>query len=151
MGGVGALIGALIGALFGAFHSGLTGPEIERRTMPNQRIRQSARNVAGFALIGGLTLGTIWGLLNLLVARLMSGLAPDLWDWLHFWLWCNGTVPWHYPRFLNYATERTQSACFSNESAGTIGLSTTCYETISPRWGQNRERVAEMALANESL
>jgi hypothetical protein len=66
--------------------SGLTGPDIERRTVPNQGIRQSAVNVGVFAVIGGLTLGTIWGLLNLSIAMLVTGLTPEPWDWLHFWL-----------------------------------------------------------------
>lgn len=102
--------------------------------MPNQGIRQSARNAGRFALIGGLTLGTISGLLNLFAAVLLTELAPDPWDWLHFWLanilllgiisglvpaascfqhfmlrfilWCNGVMPWHYVRFLDSATER---------------------------------------------
>jgi hypothetical protein len=58
---LGALVGASVGALLGSLSVGLTGPEIERRTVPNQGIRQSAGNVWVFALVGGLTLGTIWG------------------------------------------------------------------------------------------
>jgi hypothetical protein len=131
---LGAMVGASVGALFGSLSGGLTGPEIERRTVPNQGIRQSAGNVWVFALIGGLTLGTIWGLLNLSAAVLITGLIPEALDWIHFELssvlvlalfsglvpgaaciqhfalrfilWCRGVTPWNYARFLNYATER---------------------------------------------
>ena len=95
---------------------------------------QSAGNVWVFALVGGLTLGTIWGLLNLSFAVLVTGVIPEASDWLrlqlsgvlflgllsglvpgaaciqHFALrfivWCRGVTPWNYARFLNYATER---------------------------------------------
>jgi hypothetical protein len=131
---LGALVGASVGALFGSLSGGLTGPEIERRTVPNQGIRQSAGNVWVFALIGGLTLGAIWGLLNLSAAVLITRLIPEALDWIHFELsgvlvlalfsglvpgaaciqhfalrfilWCRGVTPWNYARFLNYATER---------------------------------------------
>jgi hypothetical protein len=130
----GAAFGGLGGALLETLSGALKGPEIERRTIPNQGIRQSARNVWVFALIGGLTLGTIWGMLNLSAAVLMTGIIPQALDWirfqlsgvlflgllsglvpgaaciqhfaLRFILWCRGVTPWNYPRFLNYATER---------------------------------------------
>ena len=85
-------------------------------------------------MIGGLTLGTIWGLLNLSAAVLATGVIPQALDWIHFQLsgvlvlalfsglvpgaaciqhfalrfilWCRGVTPWNYARFLNYATER---------------------------------------------
>jgi hypothetical protein len=75
MAGVGVLTGALIGALFGAFRGGLTGPDIERRTTPHQGMRQSARNVGWFTVIGGLTLGLSWRLLNLFLSWLMASAA----------------------------------------------------------------------------
>jgi TIR domain len=131
---LGATLGGLVGALLEMLSGALKGPEIERRIVPNQGIRQSARNVLVFALIGGTTLGTIWGLLNLSEGVLMTGLPPDALDWirfelsgvlffglfsglvpgaacvqhfaLRFILWCRGVVPWDYARFLNYATER---------------------------------------------
>jgi DNA polymerase III delta prime subunit len=131
---LGAMFGGVPGALLGSLSGGLTGPEIERRTVPNQGIRQSAGNVGVFALVGGLTLGTIWGLLNLSAAVLITGLVPEALDWLRlqlsgvlffgslsglvpgaaciqhfalrFILWCRGVTPWNYARFLNYATER---------------------------------------------
>ena len=126
--------GALLGALFGMLRGGLTGPDIERRTAPNQGIRKSAINAATFALIGGLTLGTFWGLLNLSCAVVMTRLVPEASDWLRFLLpnvlffgllsglvpgaagiqhfalrfilWCRGLAPWDYASFLDYATER---------------------------------------------
>ena len=127
-------LGFSLGALFGMLRGGLTGPDIERRTAPNQGIRNSAINAAAFALIGGLTLGALWGLLNMLCAMLMSGLVPEASDWLGFLLpnvllfaflsglvpgaacvqhfalrlilWCRGLAPWKYADFLDYATER---------------------------------------------
>lgn len=72
----GAFTGALLGGLLGALRHGLTGPDIESRTVPNQGIRQSAINVGGFALVGGLVLGTISGLVNLSFAALMTGPCP---------------------------------------------------------------------------
>ncbi|MGH7928155.1 MAG: hypothetical protein ACREQV_10190, partial [Candidatus Binatia bacterium] len=139
---LGALLGAALGvfslalpvALIGALAEGLTGPDIDRRTMPNQGIRNSAVNAGRFALIGGVLLGSIWAAYNVVVAVLATGLAPNTWDWFHFWLsgvlfwaplaalvpgaaciqhftlrfilWCGGVTPRHYPRFLDYATER---------------------------------------------
>jgi hypothetical protein len=130
----GVLLGAPLGALLGVLRGGLTGPEIERRATPNQGIRQSAVNVGTFVLIGGLTLGPIWGLMNEAAGVLMTGLTPTAADWwrmvlgnglflglfsglvpgaaclqhftLRFVLWCHGVIPWHYVRFLNYATDR---------------------------------------------
>src|SRR5262249_37661593 len=95
---------------------------------------KSAANIAPFALIGGLMLGSIWGVLNLSVGALWTGHAPGRADWLRFGLgnvlffgvlsglvpgaallqhftlrfilWCRGLAPWHYARFLDQATER---------------------------------------------
>lgn len=131
---VGAIMAGIPGALFGALRGGLTGPEIERRTRPNQGIRQSAINVWVFVLIGGLTVGLLWGLLNLLSVVLALGQAPQAGDWWHIVLgnmlllgflsglvpgvaciqhftlrvilWCSGVMPWYYVRFLDFATER---------------------------------------------
>ena len=129
-----AALAGVLGALFGALGGGLTGPEIERRTAPNQGIRQSAVNIGVFALVGGLTVGTFFCLLMLPVLMLVTGTIPDLseclifeLDGFVFWgtlsglvpgaacfqhfalrliLWCHGVMPWNYIHFLNYATER---------------------------------------------
>jgi hypothetical protein len=129
-----AALAGVFGALFGALGGGLTGPEIERRTVPNQGIRQSAVNIGVFALVGGLTVGTFLCLLVLAVSMLVTGTIPDLSECLiyeldglvswgilsglvpgaacvqHFALrlilWCHGVIPWNYVHFLNYATER---------------------------------------------
>ena len=140
--GIGALIGAsfgivlfpILGALIGMISGGLTGPNLEIRSTPNQGIRQSAINIGIFALIGGLTLGLVWGLFNLLPSLLLTGLTPRALDWLRygshnilvmgvicalvpgaaclqhftlrFILWCNELAPWNYARFLSYAVDR---------------------------------------------
>jgi hypothetical protein len=131
---MGAFTAALLGALLGALSGGLIGPEIERRATPNQGIWRSAINVGVFALIGGLALGLIWGLVNEAVGVLMMVLVRSAGDWwrivlwnmlflglfsglvpgaaclqhftLRFVLWCPGLAPWRYARFLDYATER---------------------------------------------
>jgi hypothetical protein len=134
--GVGGIapIAALLGGLLGAIRMGLTGPEIERRTVPNQGIWRSARNVGIFAAIGAVILGPIWSVVNLLPLALITGLMPHAWGLLRsvlntalfmgfvaalipaaaciqhftlrFVLWCRGLAPWNYTRFLDYATER---------------------------------------------
>ena len=131
---LGTLLFALWGALIGMISEGLTGPDLERKTTPNQGVRLSALNVGVFAVIGGLTIGTIWGLINFLPAVLITGLTPTASDWLssglsyvmisglfcslipgaacfqhltlRFILWKNKFIPWNYARFLDYATER---------------------------------------------
>lgn len=131
---LGILFFAVWGALIGMISGGLTGPDLKIKTTPNQGIRQSALNVVVFALIGGLTIGTIWGVINFLPAMLMTGLVPTGSDWLssgltyvmysglfcslipgaaclqhltlRFILWKNKFIPWNYACFLDYATER---------------------------------------------
>ena len=126
--------GAMLGALIGALTVGLSGPEIDRRTVPNQGIRRAAANAGWFGLFGGLILGSVWGLTDLAVGVLMTQSGPGPWDWVRFWLggvlflallsalvpgaaciqhfalrlvlWCRGMTPWHYTRFLDHATER---------------------------------------------
>ena len=125
---------ALPVGLIGAITDGLTGPDIQRRTMPNQGIRQSAVNSGRFALMGGLLLGSIWGLWNLVFAVFATGILPETWDCFSIWLpsvllwallaalvpgaacvqhftlrlvlWWRGVIPWQYARFLDHATER---------------------------------------------
>jgi hypothetical protein len=129
----GTVMGAFLGALFGVLN-GLTGPDIERRTVPNQGIRQTAANVKVFALAGMLLVGVPYGLMNLALGVISTRVAPSPLDWVHFALgpavlfavmgglipgaaciqhftlrfvlWCFGLSPWRFVRFLNYATER---------------------------------------------
>ena len=129
----GALAGGFMGALFGALN-GLTGPDVQRRSVPNQGIHQSAANVGMFALLGMLTVGVPYALLNLMSGALLTGTMPNASDWvrlglgsalmfgllgglipgaaclqhftLRFVLWCYGAMPWRYVRFLNHGTER---------------------------------------------
>jgi DNA polymerase III delta prime subunit len=129
----GLMMGSFLGALVGVL-DGLTGPDVERRTVPNQGIRQSAANVKVFALGGLLVVGVPWGLINLMSAAAITRVAPSALDWVnlalgstvlfgvmgglvpgaaciqHFTLravlWCFGLSPWRFVRFLNYATER---------------------------------------------
>jgi hypothetical protein len=129
----GMLMGGFLGALFGVLE-GLTGPEVERRTIPNQGIRQSAVNVGVFALAGGLIVGLPYGVFNVLADALWLQVTPDPLDWLQlglgaavmfgllgglvpgaaciqhftlrFVLTCYGWAPWRYASFLNHATDR---------------------------------------------
>lgn len=128
------LIFGLIGALTGGLISGFSGPDIKRRTIPNQGIWQSAINAGVFALISGLASGLIGGLMSGLTigldegfqsaltvglkSALIVGLTGGLIGGLvsgtgclkHFTLriilYWSGSMPWNYARFLNYATER---------------------------------------------
>jgi hypothetical protein len=127
--GFAAAVGILIGLL-----KGLSGPDVAKRVIPNQGIRQSAVNVLVFAAIGGVAVGVPYGLVNVAVAALtfqtpvaaadvlrfalMNGLALGILGGcvpgaacvqhyaLRFVLWCKGPVPLRYTRFLDYATER---------------------------------------------
>jgi hypothetical protein len=126
--------GGVLGVLLSALSRGLSGPDIDRRIVPNQGIYQSALNIGVFALGGGLVLGWIWGLMNLAGAVLSTGLLPTPMEVLRYWLsnslflgllsgflpataciqhvmlrimlWRSGFAPWNYARFLNHATER---------------------------------------------
>ena len=130
---LGMVMGGFLGALFGVL-DGLTGPDVERRTVPNQGIWQSAANVGVCALAGVLIVGLPYGLMNLTVAAVWTRLTPSPLDWLHLAivpamafgligglvpgaaciqhftlrvvLWCFGLAPLRYAPFLNYATER---------------------------------------------
>ena len=129
----GMVMGAFLGALFGVLN-GLTGPDVERRTVPNQGIWQSAANVGVFALAGVVTVGIPYGLMNLMMGAVWTRVTPGPLDWLHLAiapailfgvigglvpgaaciqhftlrvvLWCFGMSPFRYAAFLNHATER---------------------------------------------
>jgi hypothetical protein len=123
------VLGGLAGVL-----SGATGADVERRLIPNQGIRQSARNVVLFAALGGLIVGVPYGLLNLAVGILAVGALPSTADWLRlgvgaglgfgllagllpgaaciqhfvlrFVLWASRSLPLRWVSFLNFATHR---------------------------------------------
>ncbi|MFL5625105.1 MAG: protein kinase domain-containing protein [Ktedonobacteraceae bacterium] len=122
---VGLIVGLLV-ALVSGFSTNL--PDDRMRLAPNQGIWRSAQNglLMGLliALAGGLsfelvyrllclgcsfdlTLGLSAGLLLELGAGLIFGLGAFLQHFtLRFQLWCAGSIPWNYPRFLDYAAER---------------------------------------------
>jgi TIR domain len=129
----GLVMGGFVGALFGVL-GGLSGPDVERRTRPNQGIWQSARNIGVFAALGGLMVGLPYGLVNLATAVAATRTAPNVNDWIrlavfpafsfavlgglvpgaaciqHAVLRCvlalSGLAPGRYVRFLDYATDR---------------------------------------------
>lgn len=96
------LVFCLFGGLFGALIGGLSGPDIEKRTFPNQGIWRSAANTVVFAVVGGL----IFSPLGVLIGAIVPGTACIQHFMLRLILWWNGYIPWNYARFLNYATER---------------------------------------------
>ncbi len=127
---------ALLGGLIGGVVGGLSGDVLDERnlTMPNQGIRRSARHsvlvgVVG-ALIGGVVSGLVGGVAsrvhdpNLLWSIILSyglifgpliglisglrggGIACIQHLVLRLLLLDAGSMPWNYPRFLDYAAER---------------------------------------------
>jgi len=116
----------LFGGLLGALIGGISGPDIEKRTVPNQGIRRSTVNTGIFALFGWLIFGLIVvlfkslftqvninaytlissGLLGVLIGGVVPGTACIQHLTLRLILWWTGCIPWNYARFLNYATER---------------------------------------------
>ncbi|HBB32217.1 MAG TPA: hypothetical protein DDZ80_27575 [Cyanobacteria bacterium UBA8803] len=120
------LIWVLFFALIGGFQK---RSEVERRTIPNQGILQSATNAAIFLTLVVIISVPIWWLRsrdlppNQMIPAIMSvtlslgiflGLVGSGGSGLvclqHFImriiLWWNGYIPWNYARFLNYATKR---------------------------------------------
>lgn len=94
---------------------GLTGGDIEARTVPNQGIWMSLKNAAFFAIVGIITLSVLATLVGHptlfgAIAGLMIGLfSPGTVACLqHFVLrsvlYYYGYTPWNYARFLDYAT-----------------------------------------------
>ena len=115
---------------------GLTGPDIDinKKAVPNQGIRYSARNTIflasifgllglmvgmGFGLyeassnndlehwlnIKNLSLELIMGLLGVLVGGLHSGLPCIQHLALRYVLWSNSSIPWNYASFLKHTTK----------------------------------------------
>ena len=93
--------------------------DTHKRITPNQGIWSSARNGLLVGLFGGLLVGLLVGLLGGLLGGLLFGLFGGLLVGLdmggdafimHFalrwFLWRAGSIPWNYPRFLDYAAGR---------------------------------------------
>jgi hypothetical protein len=113
------LLAGLSTGLVGVLGNGLSSGEIKTQTTPNEGIHRSAWLALVFGLGGGLVFGLVGGLLaglrvGLLV-RLGGGLVFGL-DYggltylqhlvLRLLLVHNGSAPWRYAEFLDYATER---------------------------------------------
>ena len=127
---------ALIGGLLGGLTGGLSSEILDERklTLPNQGIRRSFRHsllvgvVAGMigGIVGGvfggivsqvhdpnvlwslvlsygLIIGPVVGLISGLRAGGMACIQHVILRWL---LWKRESMPWHYPHFLDYSTER---------------------------------------------
>ena len=126
---IGLQVGALV-MLEGVLNRGVSRREIEVKSSPNQGIRRSA----GHALVGGLVVGSLTGILtweligmfveqlgssNLLLLRLgfiEGGIVTGAWKFggfavlqhavLRVMLYLYEHIPWNYVRFLDYATDR---------------------------------------------
>ena len=108
----------VIGLVIGLF-GGLSVGEIETRDIPNQGIHRSAWNALLIVLYGGLVFGLFGGLVIGLVRGLFIGLIFGLFGGQHaggqaclmhlalrLWLVLDGSIPWNYVKFLDYAAER---------------------------------------------
>ncbi|MGH8903195.1 MAG: NACHT domain-containing protein [Egibacteraceae bacterium] len=125
--GAGLAVG-LAGGLATVLAGGLSGRMSAARTTPNQGIRTSARNAIGVGLAGGLLVGPVAGaLFGVAFTRVVVGLSIGVAFGLSFGLVVglrqgggaalrhlalrillvrNGSAPWRYINFLEYATER---------------------------------------------
>ncbi|MDY6941103.1 MAG: protein kinase [Cyanobacteriota bacterium] len=112
----GAVFGLSMGTLFGITR-GMTGSVIPKATRPNQGIWQSGKNALVFASIGFtvLSLAAIplqwlplfWGTFGASFGMAIGGGAACVKHLiLRSILTCSGATPWHYARFLDYATDR---------------------------------------------
>jgi hypothetical protein len=114
----GLLVGVFFGLLFG-----VESEEIQTKTVPNQGIRESAKNAVIFGPLFGLPVGLLVGLLWRLQDGLFWGLLVGLLVGVFFGLglgglafiehyslrviiYRSGYIPWNYARFLDYAAER---------------------------------------------
>jgi hypothetical protein len=115
----GGLVFGLVSGLFAVLVGGLTYGEIDNRSIPNEGIRRSARNALFGAIIVGLVVGLVGGLFPGQSAGPLSGLFVGLFVGLvagghaslkhvvlRLWLIRNGSTPWNYVRFLDYAADR---------------------------------------------
>lgn len=135
MGPVSGLESGLVSALFSylylqlwrSLEAGLSSGLLDEHELirPNEGIWRSARNSTFVALFAGLVIAFwVWffsrlGFYFFFSNALLTGLATGLVVWLpsggdawigHFilrlFLWYDGSVPWNYSRFLDYAAER---------------------------------------------
>ncbi len=123
------LLVALISGLLGALTSGWSSDVLDKRnpTTPNQGIRRSAYRGALVGGVGMVVGGVLAGLLavvttgtqdpttyELIVGTLIAvvsglhvgGVVCIQHAVLRWFLWRAGSLPWDYPRFLDYAAER---------------------------------------------
>lgn len=110
----GLRIGLGVAVIF-ALLRGLNSPTIELSTIPNQGIWQSAKNAIVFFLLGATGMGLVAFILGLpilvgaitglLFAVFVAGEACIKHFALRLVLLCNGSIPWNYTRFLDWATE----------------------------------------------
>lgn len=126
---VSRLVTGLIAGLAFGLMSGLSNDLLERQHLlkPNQGIQRSARNSVISALLAGLlgslillpiieilygpSYGLVYGIVSGIVLGLFIGLrnggtACILHLTLRFLLWRDGSLPWNYAHFLDYAAER---------------------------------------------
>ncbi|HBE33690.1 MAG TPA: hypothetical protein DD990_20830 [Cyanobacteria bacterium UBA11368] len=112
----GVVFGLSAGTIIGLIR-GLTSPSIKTVTVPNQAMRQSAKNALVFGLIGflGMALAAallrwrilFWGIFGVGFGLVAGGGEACVKHFiLRVILYCNGCIPWNYSRFLDYATER---------------------------------------------
>jgi len=100
----------LAGLLFG-LQEGLESEEIQTKTVPNQGIRDSAKNAVILGLLAGLSFGLLAGLsfgllFGVFVGLSFGGLSVIEHYFLRVILYRSGYIPWNYSRFLDYAAER---------------------------------------------
>lgn len=112
---IGVAFGATLGLTYGLIR-GLSGKRIGNASRPNAGIWQSARNSTLFALVAmvtvfipgfliGNTKASFWAATGLAFGFAAGGgeaLIKHL--WLRLILTVSGTIPWHYSKFLDYAT-----------------------------------------------
>ena len=128
--GRGLTVGLVIGLIYKlstGLAVGLSGREISTKTTPNEGIHRSARMAVitglgaglGFGLVVGAPLGLGAGLDGALNVGLLTGVIGGLTTGIRYggrtclqhlllrlWLVRNGSAPWRYVKFLDYATER---------------------------------------------
>lgn len=121
-----AMLQVVIWGLVEGIIWGTCVPELEKTTVNNQGMKESAKNAVFFTFIGGgawlllyiavlKLMGESLELQSLLVDSISCGLFFGIYVGgfaclqhfvLRFLLWRSGDIPWNYAQFLKYATER---------------------------------------------